>query len=1265
MSLAAGGTTTVSATFTVDKRAVTLTASPSSVSLPGEVGGAVAQGTVAVSTSDSSSVPVTVTSDQPWLSGGATAPTTPTDVIVTADPSAAGEGSHTGTLTVSSPGLPATIISVAFSVAPQGGWPVGMVYSTSVDRTAPKPFNGATVSGVIYPYVAPDAGVSVVRFYLDDPEAAAPPTRVDTRAPFDLAGSTPGLRPNPWDSALLPDGPHTLTVQVDMEGGGTERIEVAFTTDNDTNSIQVAPGDLEIFSDPDDLPHGRDIAVEATKAGTDVTLTSNAAWLKVPSQAVVTPGSARVTIDPAGLDLGVYRGTVTAGSAGAFPAETTVTLTVGDPGGCTPVACQLIKVPTPYTLDFLYDGGRLLDSRGTGTGFTKVLGIGAESGYDRNKLRVDLNAGKIRINTTPGEFTDDNQVNAIGVGFDGQRAQTLSTTLVDIPLGTGKYEQAGVWFGYDQKNVDKFVVMSTSGGTRIQHTLEVDGVVKGNRSFVVPVGSQPVTLSLTTDPVLRRVTARYKVGDGVVTSLGSFAVPGEFFSFDAAGIDPAVGTRSFAGLMATHRRALSPLTYTFDNFSVTGDVGASEASEFAVSKVSYATPYPTAMSFGPDGKLYVANLMGQIRRLTIDAGYNVVGEELIGTLGRRLALGLTIDPASTPENVIVWVAHSSPSADAGEVDSGVITRLSGPGLTVRQDVITGLPRSIANHSTNGIKFGPDGKLYIAQGGNTGAGAANTADTEFGDRGEQALSAALLVADVQAAAFDGTCANTADMYGPAPCDVRVWASGLRNTYDFVIHSNGQMYGGDNGLGVVGSYPPSPTAPCFGYGDTRSWKTGGNNPQTQNDRLNRIEEGGYYGTPNPVRGECVFKDGSYQGVAPLPNYKPPLYDLGPDTSTNGIIEYQGGDNFCGDMNGDLLVSNYSVGDDIVRLRLNEDGTQVVSAAKIVGDFQDPLPLILGPDGTIWVGEFGGKVTAVVPKDTGCWSSDTELPAAVLDAGGAALDGKIYVVAGKTSSGHRSTAYAYDPATAAWTTIAPLPGAAVENPAVVAHQGSLYVFGGATAAFSGATTQAFRYDPGSDAWTALPALPAPRASATAQVVGGKLYVVGGVGAQDESLASVAVYDPGAGTWSQGPALLTPRDNPGTAVLDGALYAFGGRMKRADGTVVNGTLASVEMLDPVTGAWVSRKDMPTGRRTMVVGVLNGRAVVVGGEARADGGAFTNTEEYDPATDSWRLLRSIPTGRHGAVGAVLGGRLHVVGGGASAGRAFTAAHEVLRPAAD
>ncbi|MFQ5517575.1 MAG: hypothetical protein ACE5E8_08360, partial [Acidimicrobiia bacterium] len=184
---------------------------------------------------------------------------------------------------------------------------------------------------------------------------------------------------------------------------------------------------------------------------------------------------------------------------------------------------------------------------------------------------------------------------------------------------------------------------------------------------------------------------------------------------------------------------------------------------------------PTAMALGPDGRLYVAEVLGTIHAYTLDGGGMIVADEVIDSLtvahgGPRLTLGLAVDPDSTPGNVILWVSHSHGEIFIGELNTGIVSRLSGPGFADVEDVITGLPRSYANHATNSIHFGPDGRLYLAQGGNTGAGAANLGQSEFRDMAEQPLSAALLVAGVKAPGFDGSCANEADMFAPGECDV---------------------------------------------------------------------------------------------------------------------------------------------------------------------------------------------------------------------------------------------------------------------------------------------------------------------------------------------------------------------------------------------------------------------------------------------------------------------------------------------------------------
>ena len=303
----------------------------------------------------------------------------------------------------------------------------------------------------------------------------------------------------------------------------------------------------------------------------------------------------------------------------------------------------------------------------------------------------------------------------------------------------------------------------------------------------------------------------------------------------------------------------------------------------------------------------------------------------------------------------------------------------------------------------------------------------------------------------------------------------------------------------------------------------------------------------------------------------------------------------------------------------------------------------------------------VTVPTADGAGSWSTATALPADLLDAGGAAIGTKIYVVAGKTSAGPQRTLRIYDTVARTWSTGPLLPGSAVENPAVTVVDGRLHVMGGSTSAFSGAVSSAARYDPGTNTWTALPPMPAARAGAAAVTVGSTVWVVGGMSG-GASLATTLRYDTVAKTWSAGPQLATARDNPGAAVVAGRIHAFGGRTRLANGTEVTPNLNTTEVLEAGGTAWHAAAPMPTGRRTMAVGVVGGRIVASGGERQPNGASWPQTEEYDPATDSWRTSTPMPTARHGAAAAVVDGRLHVIGGGASGGTSFTRAHEVFTP---
>jgi N-acetylneuraminic acid mutarotase len=277
-----------------------------------------------------------------------------------------------------------------------------------------------------------------------------------------------------------------------------------------------------------------------------------------------------------------------------------------------------------------------------------------------------------------------------------------------------------------------------------------------------------------------------------------------------------------------------------------------------------------------------------------------------------------------------------------------------------------------------------------------------------------------------------------------------------------------------------------------------------------------------------------------------------------------------------------------------------------------------------------------------------------------GGTAIGDKLYVVAGKTPTTYERALYIYDPVADTWSQGADLIGPAVENPAAVASGGKMYVFGGSTDPFKNAVNNASVYDPATGAWTALAPMPTRRGGATAQVIDGKIYVAGGIDVNGASLASVDVFDIATGTWSSSPAMSTRRDNAGSALLDGKLYVFGGRTRNADGSTPADVLNTAEVFDPATGAWAPIASMPTGRRVVVVGNLRGRAQVMGGEKTPTGGTFPQVEEYNPVTDTWQSLNPMAPGRHGAAAGTIDGKVYVAGGGITGGGSYSDAHEAF-----
>jgi hypothetical protein len=264
-------------------------------------------------------------------------------------------------------------------------------------------------------------------------------------------------------------------------------------------------------------------------------------------------------------------------------------------GGCTPVStlpCAQTKVNLPVTLDFNGGAGGLADKNGSGTGFRMVDNPSARlaadgtptypnvPGYEPSKLA--LSGGRLQITTTKGlayqkpslSSETNSQINALGVGFLPGGKFTLETTLVNpytSTKSTAYFEQGGLWFGLNEDNFVKLVVVVLeSGKHQVELRKEVsaasagtDGAVRGN----LYLGNTTVKLIMEADPAAGTIRGLYTVNGSAPVTVGALPVPVGFFTGRTLPDDATRAT--FAGIYASHRRASTPVVFSFENFRIT------------------------------------------------------------------------------------------------------------------------------------------------------------------------------------------------------------------------------------------------------------------------------------------------------------------------------------------------------------------------------------------------------------------------------------------------------------------------------------------------------------------------------------------------------------------------------------------------------------------------------------------------------------------------------------------------------------------------
>ncbi|MGM0592048.1 MAG: malectin domain-containing carbohydrate-binding protein [Halobacteriota archaeon] len=391
----------------------------------------------------------------------------------------------------------------------------------------------------------------------------------------------------------------------------------------------------------------------------------------------------------------------------------------------------------------------------------------------------------------------------------------------------------------------------------------------------------------------------FSVGTASQTTLA----PGESADVPVT-FSPSDAQAKSASLEVSHGGSNSPLTV-----DLTGEGASTIPVGFSKSSLQgFSAGNPTAIDFGPDGRVYVSTQGGTVYALEVERtgedGYQVVNQEQIDAISdipnhddlgnleagqdNRQITGLTV--GGTADQPVVYVSSSDPEISVGQDDdstdtnSGAISRLTfdwnddGSLAGVDHDVmVLGLPRSEENHATNGLDLSDDqDTLYVAQGGHTNKGAPGD---NFGHTPEYALSAAVLEIDLAQIEVDHEPTSLQshvseypdlDYYYSIPTvqggdlpfggndglnqakwipdgPVQVYSPGYRNPYDLVLSEDDQLYVIDNG-------------PNGGWGgqpvDEGSSGVCTNAPNEDGsygtgDQLHLATEGSYGGHATPIR------------------------------------------------------------------------------------------------------------------------------------------------------------------------------------------------------------------------------------------------------------------------------------------------------------------------------------------------------------------------------------------------------------------------------
>ncbi len=171
------------------------------------------------------------------------------------------------------------------------------------------------------------------------------------------------------------------------------------------------------------------------------------------------------------------------------------------------------------------------------------------------------------------------------------------------------------------------------------------------------------------------------------------------------------------------------------------------------------------------------------------------------------------------------------------------------------------------------------------------------------------------------------------------------------------------------------------------------------------------------------------------------------------------------------------------------------------------------------------------------TDSWSAAADLPFPTAINEAAAINGKFYVLTGQPD---KQLCQSYDPATDQWTAHASLPDLNFWYGAVLAHNNTIYRFGGGS--YAAPVNLAHVYNVANDNWTALPALPMQLHAVAGANIGDSLICLAGGFLSFAYRDEVWLYRPSTQEYLPQAPLPAGRSYHGMVSAGGCVYVMGG---------------------------------------------------------------------------------------------------------------------------